>query len=171
MYMENIVKLGAIAQLEKAQEIAVIYKEVFGCVNQTTKRIATNFIEKMGLPGANCFIAIVRKKVVGFTWGYKIIDNDILEKYLKAPGLSELLGKETYFLFDKLVVLPEYRNQGIGRRLVTSLCYCGNTNPVVLRTRKHSPTSTIIAIRRGKAVLKIGKKSVIMIINYPHNCL
>lgn len=55
-----------------------------------------------------CFIAVENNKIVGYTFG-KLSENDTHKSFAK-------LGDKFFDIYE-LYVLPEYRNQGIGRKL------------------------------------------------------
>ena len=55
-----------------------------------------------------CFIAIENNKIIGYAFG-KYSENDTHESFAKKG--------DTFFDIYELYVLPEYRNQGIGRKL------------------------------------------------------
>lgn len=69
---------------------------------------------------AVCEIITIGTKVVGFCWGYPV-DADSLEKKLLLPNLAktirEKFGANQLGYIDEVGILPEYRLQGLGKKL------------------------------------------------------
>ena len=76
---------------------------------QVTYGLIPNTREDLKEP---CFLAMDGDKVVGYTFGH-VYEND-----MKGPAAP--IG-DPCFMIDEIYVLPEYRSQGIGKRLFEAI--------------------------------------------------
>jgi len=70
---------------------------------------------EMKRPGAVGFLALINKKVVGFTWGYAVSQDELCE--IGGNALSILFDGSKVFYVDELGVQALYRRKGIGESL------------------------------------------------------
>ncbi len=127
-------------------------------------KVISDFYQEMLKPEALCLVAQKGKNIVGLVWGYVVTITQETELHLEAPGLSDLL-KGDFFYLDEAAVLPAYQRKGIGKKLICQIFSTQRNKKILLRTLKGSQMFYLIKGLGGKAILKISRGRVIMSLN------
>lgn len=161
----KIIALKPRYEPEIVQGIAQAYQQAFAGYpwyeSWEINTIISDFKKEMKKPEAVCVIAQLHKKIIGFTWGYKISSNPMLDKHLDASGLHKILSGD-YFYLDEVAIIPDLQKKGIGGELINKIFGEQTYEQVLLRTKEDGPMFKLITKRGGEIIQHISQNRVIM---------
>ena len=124
-------------------------------------KVVSDFYREMQKPEAICIVVEEGVYVVGFAWGYRVTANPELNEQLDAPGLSDLI-KDDFFYLDECALEPAFQGVGIGRMLIRRILEEKLQKRVLLRTLNDSPMYSLAKRFGCETVQRISRGRVIM---------
>ncbi len=124
-------------------------------------KVVSDFYNEMQKPEAICVVVEEGAYVVGFAWGYRVTANPELNEELDAPGLSDLINGD-YFYLDECALEPAFQGVRIGRMLIRRIFEEKLQKRVLLRTLNDSSMyslakrfgcETVKCISRGRVIM------------------
>lgn len=130
-------------------------------------KVISDFYTEMAKPESFC-LTIEDKQVIGFAWGYKLEAIPATSVYLEAPGLDEIIKKESldgkinFLYIDEVAISPEYQGQRLGYKLMENIFYHYPNEVLYLRTLESSAMFKLVTKIGGETILKISQGRVII---------
>lgn len=113
----------------------------------TREQVLEDFSQEMAEHDSFCILALDKRKLVGFTWGFGI-EPKALEEHLELDGVERQVKKffpnlHRVAYLDELGVLERYRESGIAKAMFKRHLEMSNSaglRGAVVRTRSNPPT-------------------------------
>lgn len=121
--------------------------------NNVPSKVMEVMDEQFKRPNATALAGFGDGELIGFTWMYQILKDDLKEGTRYSPELSFLFdGQKNVFYLQEIAVKKEFRRQGNGEILTRELLFSGRKNGadiVVLSTHAEAKSIVLLISKLG----------------------